>query len=138
MLTSASEQHDRLLGWSSGVDDYITKPIEPLELRTRILARVQKFHQRKARGETLSWSDLELNVTRHEVAIMKEGVRLPVEITPHEFKILYSLIRHEGQTLDRITLKQLVWGWTSTLLNVQSIATFQRFAKNSGSTATRL
>lgn len=107
---------DSELPESTGIDfcdvldcpiEYLTKPVQAKGLRARILALVQRFHQR---NETIAWNDLELNVAKREIAIFKDGARSVIEATTHEFKILYHLIKNKDHSLDCVTLRQLVWG----------------------------
>jgi DNA-binding response OmpR family regulator len=110
MLTGQADSHDKILGWNTGVDDYITKPFVPAEFKSRILSRVQKFRGRKDSGEVLKWDDLEINASFHEAHVLDNGQRVKLDLTPHEFKILHQLVRNHERSMSRPELIQTVWG----------------------------
>jgi DNA-binding response OmpR family regulator len=104
LLTAKTEESDKVLGLELGADDYVTKPFSPRELRARIKAAL-----RRAAGEMpeiYRFGDAEVNFARCE--LRRAGK--PVEVTPIEFKLLATFIRHRGHTLNRDRLLDEVWG----------------------------
>jgi DNA-binding response OmpR family regulator len=104
LLTAKTQESDKVLGLELGADDYVTKPFSPRELRARVKAAL-----RRASGEMpqiYRFGDAEVDFTRCE---LRQGGRT-VEVTPIEFKLLGTFIRHRGQTLNRTTLLDQVWG----------------------------
>jgi DNA-binding response OmpR family regulator len=104
LLTAKTQESDKVLGLELGADDYVTKPFSPRELRARIRAAL-----RRAAGEMpeiYRFGDAEVNFARCE--LRRAGK--PVEVTPIEFKLLATFIRHRGHTLNRDKLLEAVWG----------------------------
>ena len=112
MLTARSEDADKLLGFESGADDYITKPFNILELKARIRALLrragitasqpgsQSAHILEHRGVTL---DTEKRSAR------KHGAA--VDLTAREFDLAELFWRSPGRVFSRDSLLDLVWGF---------------------------
>lgn len=104
LLTAKTQESDKVLGLELGADDYVTKPFSPRELRARVKAAL-----RRAAGEMpeiYRFGDAEVDFTRYE---FRRGGRA-VEMTPIEFRLLATFIRHRGRTLSRNKLLDQVWG----------------------------
>ena len=98
ILTAREEELDRVMGFTLGADDYVTKPFSPRELVARvkaILRRVQPAPPR--RGRPLAGGGLALDPDRHEVRV--DG--RPVSLTPSEFCLLHTLMRSPGRVFTR-------------------------------------
>ncbi|MEV6524872.1 response regulator transcription factor [Longispora sp. NPDC051575] len=109
MLTALGEESDRILGLTTGADDYVTKPFSPREL----VLRVQSVLRRTASpvevvAETLSHDTLVVDVAGREVRL--DGRELP--LTVREFDLLVFLMRNPGRAYRRSELLEHVWGWT--------------------------
>jgi DNA-binding response OmpR family regulator len=103
-LTARTHEAEKVLGLDLGAADYITKPFSPRELRARIRARLRD--NRRQEGELLRFGDIAVNVVRAEV---RNAGQL-VEMTPLEFKLLLTFLRHPGHVLSRDKLIDLAWG----------------------------
>jgi len=103
-LTARTHETEKVLGFDLGADDYITKPFSPRELRARIRARLR--HKDAAKGQSLRFGDVEVDEDRVEV---RRGGS-PVDVTPLEFKLLLTFLRHRGRLLSRDQLIDLTWG----------------------------
>ena len=104
LLTAKTQESDKVLGLELGADDYVTKPFSPRELRARVKAAL-----RRAAGgvpEIYRFGDAEVDFTRCELRRAGRAV----EMTPIEFKLLATFIRHRGQTLSRDKLLDQIWG----------------------------
>ena len=100
MLTSKSSEEERVAGFALGADDYVVKPFSPRELIYRVkalLKRAQKADLGSA--EPISFNQGELIVDGHSYTVMKRGQS--VDITPTEFKVLFSLASSPGKVLTR-------------------------------------
>lgn len=110
MLTALGELNNKLEGFSSGVDDYITKPFEIEELKARVLALLNRSGQEIPSlrvKETLSKGDITLIPESYSVQIVDKTTRL----TPIEFDILYVLMQKEGSMVSSKELLKEVWGY---------------------------
>src|SRR5512146_440470 len=101
MLTSRSEEIDKLVGLAVGADDYMTKPFSPRELVARIKAIL-----RRARVATPAAPGLDVDVARRVARVDGQAVQL----TRTEFEILAALVRDPGSVVERAVLLASVWG----------------------------
>ena len=105
MLTAKSSQLDKIKGLDSGADDYITKPIDIMELISRVNALLRRTSAPLS-GECLVYKDLALDLPKHKVTACGHLVSL----TYKEFEVLHTLIQNKGTVLTRDTLMNTVWG----------------------------
>ena len=109
MLTSKSEDSDKLMGFECGADDYLTKPFNILELKARVRALLRRAAGvQRRRGAVLTAGDLTLN-TEERVAI-REG--RTVELTAKEYDLIELLMRNPRRVYSRENLMNVVWGYT--------------------------
>jgi len=103
MLTAKSRIDDKIEGFTSGADDYLTKPFSVAEL----YARVKALLKRKDKTELAMTEvdDLRIDLFKHEV------FRGPtkIELTPKEFSILEYLVRNKDGVVTRTMLLDHVW-----------------------------
>ena len=105
MLTARGEETDKLRGFESGADDYVTKPFSPGELLARVRALLRRT--RPAFGEeTLVYDDIEIDLARHRVT--RGGA--PIHLGPTEFRLLAFLMERPGRVYSRSQLLDAVWG----------------------------
>lgn len=109
MLTARSEDADKLIGFESGADDYITKPFNILELKARVRALLRRAAGvQRSQGSLLTVGKLTLN-TEERVAI-RDGE--PVELTAKEYDLIELLMRNPRRVYSRENLMNVVWGYT--------------------------
>lgn len=113
MLTSKSEELDKILGLELGANDYITKPFSIRELIARVKANLRSV---EAVREEVSSSeeaaeqqigDLTINFEKRKVTISGQ----PVTLTAKEFDLLAYFTRHAGRSFTRQELLSSVWGY---------------------------
>jgi DNA-binding response OmpR family regulator len=107
MLTGASAELDKVRGLRAGADDYVTKPFG----RQELLARVQVLLRRSGTGAVADVDDdglVRIDHARRAVSIAGADVSL----TPLEYRLLTTFVRHPDQVLSRDQLLDLVWGDT--------------------------
>lgn len=111
MLTSKSEEFDKVLGLEIGADDYLTKPFSIRELMARIKAHLRRAdvsEQIKQSSKThLSFNDLSIDLENRLVDIAKERI----ELTTKEFELLSLFAQNPGKPYNRQALLELVWGY---------------------------
>ncbi|MCG6551229.1 MAG: response regulator transcription factor [Candidatus Magnetominusculus sp. LBB02] len=108
MVTSKSEEFDKVLGLEMGADDYITKPFSIRELIARIKAVLRRTHEKAAiepPPKIIKIGDIEIDTDTYKV--QKKGV--PVKLSATEFKLLLYLIQRKGKVLSRDILLDAVW-----------------------------
>ncbi|MGH6659365.1 MAG: phosphate regulon transcriptional regulator PhoB [Sphingomicrobium sp.] len=104
MLTARGEESDRIRGFDTGADDYVTKPFSPRELVARVGAVLRRVRPALA-GELLSYADLEMDVAGHRVR--RDGQQ--VTLGPTEFRLLKHFLEHPGRVFSRGQLLNAVW-----------------------------
>ena len=104
ILTARGEESDRIRGFETGADDYVTKPFSPRELVARVGAVLRRVRPALA-GEQLAYADLEMDVAAHRVRRNGEQVALG----PTEFRLLRHFLEHPGRVFSRERLLDAVW-----------------------------
>lgn len=98
MLTARGEEVDRVSGLTLGADDYVVKPFSPRELVARVKAILRRGRlEASGQKKTLSFEGLTLDLDKHKATL--EGQ--PVLLTPHEFKLLQTLMATPGKVFAR-------------------------------------
>lgn len=105
MLTARSKVEDRVIGLDAGADDYLTKPFEFIELKSRIQALLRRTYQQPK--TVIKIADLEVDPTKHEVYRAGKSVQL----TPKEFAILELLVRNKNQVVTRTQIIEHTWDY---------------------------
>jgi DNA-binding response OmpR family regulator len=105
LLTAKGEESDRIVGLHTGADDYVTKPFSPRELVARVEAVLRRTSPEPARGATLRFDGLEIDLAARAVAVQGREVAL----TQREFDLLAFLAANPGQVFSRDQLMELVW-----------------------------
>lgn len=104
-LTARSEDYSQIAGFDAGADDYISKPIKPRVL----LSRIQALLRRKGAGaieEAQDLGDLEIDRERYVVKLKGEELELPKK----EFELLSLLTDRPGRVYTREVILATIWG----------------------------
>jgi two-component system OmpR family response regulator len=104
-LTARDELRDKLAGFQSGGDDYLTKPFDLAELIARICAVAGRAAPSRS---SMEYADLTVDSGRHEVF---RGDR-QVDLTPTEFRLLAYLVENAEQVVTRQQILDAVWGYS--------------------------
>ena len=98
MLTARGEEVDLISGLTLGADDYVVKPFSPRELVARVKAILRRGRLRSnAEKSILSHEGLVLNLEKRTVTLNHR----PVQLTPHEYKLLWALMASPGRVFTR-------------------------------------
>ncbi|MEZ5523511.1 MAG: phosphate regulon transcriptional regulator PhoB [Pseudomonadales bacterium] len=106
MITAKGEESNKIEGFDSGADDYITKPFSTKELTARIKALLR----RTGSGEeaSLEYNGLAIDPVAHRVSIHGE----PIKLGPTEYRLLEFFMAHPERAYTREQLLDGVWGGT--------------------------
>lgn len=111
MLTSKTEEIDKVLGLEIGADDYISKPFGIRELLARIKAVLRRYDATQNTDDTTEkeyrFDNLYINVGMRIVEL--KGKR--IELSPKEFDLLIHLAANPGRTYSRMQLLNQIWGY---------------------------
>jgi two-component system phosphate regulon response regulator PhoB len=105
MVTARGEEADRIAGLEAWVDDYVTKPFSPRELKARIKAVLRRRAPESAQ-ETLVVGPLRLDPVTHRVTAND----VQVQLGPTEFRLLKFLMARPERVHSRAQLLDQVWG----------------------------
>ncbi|MGB3496315.1 MAG: response regulator transcription factor [Elainellaceae cyanobacterium] len=108
MLTSRTDEADKILGFSQGADDYLTKPFSLSELEVRVGAILKRQRPvTTAEQQRLMFNCLMIDPVRREVTLHDS----PISLTALEFDLLHFLASHPGRVWRRAELIQKVWDY---------------------------
>lgn len=111
MLTARSEDADKIIGFESGADDYVTKPFNILELKARIRALLRRAGAGNQDHQTaqsrLQAGHIVLDTAQRTA--WKDNVS--VDLTAKEFDLVELLLRNPGRVYSRENLLNVVWGY---------------------------
>jgi two-component system alkaline phosphatase synthesis response regulator PhoP len=105
-LTARSEDYSQVAGFDAGADDYITKPIKPKVLVSKVKALLRRLKDDTKTSTTLNVGNIEIN--REEYKIVNNGKEI---ILPRkEFELFYLLATKPGKVFTREEILDKVWG----------------------------
>ena len=110
MLSAKSADLDKIVGLSSGADDYVIKPFNPLELTARVKSQLRRYTTFNPSSQTpvskeIFLENLSINKENHQVISYGKDVKL----TPIEFDILYLLASNQGKVFSTEEIFEKVW-----------------------------
>lgn len=105
-LTARGEDYSQVAGFDAGADDYITKPIKPKVLVSRIGALLRRFGNKVDVDTVIEVSDL--NIDREKYRVTKNGER--IELPRKEFELLSLLASRPGKVFNRDEILDKIWG----------------------------
>jgi DNA-binding response OmpR family regulator len=129
MLSARGEVEDRVRGLDRGADDYIGKPFEMSELVSRLRSALRR--PRLEHIENIVYADLEVDLPTRTVH--RNGRML--DLSPLEYDLLVTLLRHPRRVFTRDQLLDLVWGSESDVGtgNVERYISYVRAKVDEGS-----
>lgn len=111
MLSAKSEDMDKILGLSTGADDYLTKPFNPLELLARVKSQLRRYLHLNPNNEVnihnsiINIKQLTIDENSHKIELYGEEINL----TPTEFDILLLLAKNIDKVLSAEQIFKGVW-----------------------------
>ena len=112
MLTSRGEEIDRIIGLSTGADDYCTKPFSPRELVARVRALLRRRLREGDRSQSiLRTKSFTIDLEQHHIErhLDKESTT-QLDLSSSEFKLMVLFVKHLGRVWSREQLIEKLWG----------------------------
>ena len=105
-LTARGEDYSQVAGLEAGADDYITKPIKPKVLVSKIKAILRRFKSAEPKNEIVEVGDLAINREEYKIIYKDEAIFLPRK----EFELLSLLASKPQKVFEREEILNRVWG----------------------------
>lgn len=105
-LTARSEEYSEVAAFDVGADDYITKPIKPRALMSRISALFRRETKKEPPQSLITIGDLVIDRTSYTIKLRNKEINLPKK----EFELLYFLAQNPNKVFSREDLLQHIWG----------------------------
>lgn len=135
MVSANDSVSDKVICLEYGADDYISKPFENMELMARVKAVLRRsdkhIEQDMNENGIIIFQGLKIDYSKRQVT----NDNTPVNLTPKEFELLVYFSKHAGETLNRDTILEDLWGkntlyrWSRSLdVHIQNLR--QKIEKN--------
>lgn len=105
-LTARGEDYSQVAGFDAGADDYITKPIKPKVLMSKVKALLRRLKKEEGNGELIKIGDLTIDRDEYKIILKDEEIILPRK----EFELLSLLASKPGKVFKREDILDRVWG----------------------------
>jgi len=105
-LTARGEDYSQVAGFDAGADDYITKPIKPKVLLSKVKSLLRRFKSSEKSPQTLKIGNITINREEYKIYVGKQEMVLPKK----EFELLALLASKPGKVFKREEILDKVWG----------------------------
>jgi two-component system alkaline phosphatase synthesis response regulator PhoP len=105
-LTARGEDYSQVAGFDAGADDYITKPIKPKVLISKVKSLLRRFKMQEESQATIKLGNITINREEYKIFVGKEEMALPRK----EFELLSLLASKPGKVFKREDILDRVWG----------------------------
>lgn len=113
ILSGHSDISNKVMAFSFGADDFVTKPFDPVELNVRVTAKIRKRHAAEEKARKRRLKDLLIDFDRQKVFQVLNGKEIDLECTSIELKLLALLTKRLEQVYSRDQIMRQVWAETS-------------------------
>lgn len=105
-LTARGEDYSQMAGYDAGADDYITKPIRPKVLVSKVKALLRRFPTEGELSDSIEVGDMVISREEYKISMGEEELFLPRK----EFELLWLLASKPGKVFNREEILERVWG----------------------------
>jgi two-component system OmpR family response regulator len=111
MLTAKGEEIDRVIGLSTGADDYMVKPFSPRELVARVRALLRRSFRQGGQNQIYRTQNFIIDVEQRTASRQKNSQELEIlDLTSLEFNLLTTFVSNPGRVWNRTQLIDKLWG----------------------------
>lgn len=112
MLTAKGEEIDRVIGLSTGADDYMVKPFSPRELVARVRALLRRSLRQSGQHQIYRTQHFMLDIDQHSASTFqhKSDTSEILDLTTLEFNLLTTFVSNPGRVWNRTQLIDKLWG----------------------------
>lgn len=105
-LTARTEDYSQIAGFETGADDYISKPIKPRVLVSRLKALLRRYEAKESKSSFLSVGNIQIDRERYLIIFNGKEMAVPRK----EFELLYLLASKPGKVFKRDEILNEIWG----------------------------
>ena len=105
-LTARGEDYSQIAGFEAGADDYITKPIKPKIITSRIKALLRRYKDDDVKNPPIEL--LDITIDNEKYLVIKDGVE--ISLPKKEFELLSILASKPNKVFTRSEIFEVVWG----------------------------
>jgi DNA-binding response OmpR family regulator len=111
MLTARGEELDRIIGLSTGADDYMIKPFSPKELVARVRALLRRTLRQGGQSQTYQTQSFAIDLDQRTASRhLSPGQSIVLDLTTLEFELLATFLSYPGRVWNRTQLIEKLWG----------------------------
>lgn len=107
MLTARDDVMDKVTGFQTGADDYVSKPFAIEELLARIEALLRRVNANKPIANKLEFNDISIDMDAR--IVIQDGEE--INLTTKEYELLVELMKNKNKVLSRDSLLEKIWGY---------------------------
>ncbi|HNM33041.1 MAG TPA: response regulator transcription factor [Chitinophagales bacterium] len=105
-LTARTEDYSQIAGFETGADDYISKPIKPRVLVSRLKALLRRYEAKESKSSFLDVGNIQIDRERYLIIFNGKEMAVPRK----EFELLYLLASKPGKVFKRDEILNEIWG----------------------------
>lgn len=110
MLTARGEELDRIIGLSTGADDYMVKPFSPKELVARVRALLRRSLRQGGQTQAYRTQHFQVDLDQRTAHRLLQDAQEPLDLTTLEFDLLSTFMSYPGRVWNRTQLIDKLWG----------------------------